>query len=360
MTINIRLIRTKRPHWGAYSGINQYLKYINHGAYNIDVYIASDNDDDFPIHNKLIQKWLRRIVQRNGMQYYKLSDLVAEVKTFGKCWRDQIDIIHYMDGEHSAQYLPWLFKQWRRPKTKTIATFHQPPELLHSLTSKRAISHLDHAIVVSAEQIPYFREILPPDKISLILHGINIDRFKPGIKEEEKKKFRCITVGHWLRDFKTLRLVAEKLSGYEDIEFHVVVSNRTGPKQTGLEDQKNIIQYRDTVEDERLIELYQQSDILFLPLLQSTANNALLEGIACGLPVVSTSLPSIKAYVTDKESILIKDNDPHQFIDAILYLVNNPANRKTMAIDARKRAEELDWRNIAPQYEAVYSKIIHN
>ena len=30
-----------------------------------------------------------------------------------------------------------------------------------------------------------------------------------------------------------------------------------------------------------------------------------------------------------------------------------------MAQQARKKAEELDWRNIAPHYEAVYSELIN-
>jgi glycosyltransferase involved in cell wall biosynthesis len=144
---------------------------------------------------------------------------------------------------------------------------------------------------------------------------------------------------------------------YKNIEFHVVISKRTGPGLTGLEDLTNVTLYRDHLDDAEFLEQYQQSDILFLPLLQCTANNALLEGIACGLPVVSTCLPSMKAYLPGKEAILIKDNDPKQFVDAILHLVRNPTDRRNMARAARKRAEELNWRNIAPQYEAIYSKL---
>ena len=357
MTINIHLIRTQRPHWGKYSGINQFLKYIDHNKYQVDVYIASDNDEDFPIRNKTVRKWLRYFVQRKGMQYYKLSDLTAEMKALRKCLKKKVDIIHYMDGEHSAQYLSWLCKLPRKMRPKIVATYHQPPEVLNSLTSKKVISMLDHVTVVSPEQIPYFQGLLPPDKITVILHGISVDFFRPDTKLKMGGKFRCITVGHWLRDFKTVREVAEKLAAYKDIEFHVVTSKLTGPRTTGLEGLVNITLYRDTVDDARLLELYQQSDILFLPLLQSTANNAILEGIACGLPVASTYLPSVKAYLPGKEAVLIKDNDPKQFVDIILHLVHNSENCKEMALAARKRAEELDWRNIAPQYEAVYSKL---
>ena len=291
------------------------------------------------------------------MQYYKLSDLTAEIKAFRKCWWNKIDIIHYMDGEHSAQYLSWLCKLHRRMRPKIVATYHQPPELLDSLIRKDVISRFDYITVVSPEQVSYFKQFVPSDKIQLILHGIDTHHFKPGGTLKDKNKFKCITTGHWLRDFKAVREVAEKLMAYKDIEFYVMTSKLTGPRVTGLEGLANVTLYRDHIDDARLLELYQQSDILFLPLLQSTANNGILEGIACGLPVVSTYLPSVKAYLPGKEAVLIKDNDPKQIVDAILHLVHNPEDCKNMALEARKRAEELDWQNIAPQYEAVYSKL---
>lgn len=360
MTINIHLIRTQRPHWGKYSGINQFLNYIDHDKYQVNISIASDNDGDFPLRNETVRKWLRQFIQKKGMQYYKLSDLIAEIKAFRRCLQKKVDILHYMDGEHSAQYLPWLCKLPRKMRPKIVATYHQSPELLNTLTRKEVICLLDHVTVVSPEQTSYFQKLLPPDKISVILHGIDADFFRPGSKPKSGNKFRCITVGHWLRDFKAIREVAEKLVEYKDIEFRVVTSKLTGPRLTGLEELKNVMLYRDTISDTELLAQYQQSDILFLPLLQSTANNALLEGIACGLPVISTYLPSVKAYLPGKEAVLIQDNDPEQFVDAILSLAHHPEDCTNMSKLARKRAEELDWNKIAPQYEAVYSKVLSN
>ena len=88
-------------------------------------------------------------------------------------------------------------------------------------------------------------------------------------------------------------------------------------------DLPNVTVFSD-IDDATLLRLYQQSDILFLPLIQCTANNALLEGIACGLPVVSTFLPSVKTYVPGAEALLIKDNDPRKFVETVLYLFHNP------------------------------------
>ena len=190
---------------------------------------------------------------------------------------------------------------------------------------------------------------MPGEKVRMILHGIDIDFFRPVDVSSEKGKFRCITVGHHLRDFKVLREVAENLRSQAEIEFQIVSSRATELAGLG-----NVRVYSG-IDDIALLEMYQGADALFLPLVQSTANNSLLEAIACGLPVVSTDLPSVKAYLPGKEAILIKNNDPDHFTEAILHLVRNRDDQICMGKEARIRAEELDWRKIAPEYEAIYS-----
>lgn len=352
MPVHVRVLRTHFPHWGTYSGINQFLKYLDPGQYNVDIHVVSDSDEDFPVHNQMIREWLRRVVQKEGMQWYKLSDLTAEMKALEQSWRRKVDILHYLDGEHSALFLPKLLKHFKYFRPKFVATYHQPSEMLGSLINKKIVANLDCVTVVSPEQIPFFENLLPPDKIRLILHGIDTNHFRPAAYDKNDNSFTCITTGHYLREFDVVRQVAENVQRYKEIAFNVVTS-----KPTGLENLPNVTVHREHVDDGELLRLYQHAQILFLPLVQSTANNSLLEGLACGLPIVSTSLSSVKVYAPGKEAILIKDNDPQQFVDTILHLFHHPDERAMMAHAARKRAEELDWCKIAPQYDALYSAV---
>ncbi|HWP44870.1 MAG TPA: glycosyltransferase family 4 protein [Blastocatellia bacterium] len=352
MAIRLHCIRTRYPHWGAYSGINQFLRYLDRDRFQIAVQSVPDGDEDFPIGNRAVRGSLRKLVQRRGMRWYKLSDLVAETRAFRECLLGRADIIHYLDGEHSAQYLPGLLKRIPRRRVSLVATFHQPAELLDSLLIKAVIARLDCVTLVSPEQAAYFEALLPEDRIRVILHGVDTDYFRPGAKSHDEKRFRSITVGHYLRDFEAVRETALRLQDRRAIEFHIVSS-----KPVDLEGLSNVIIHKD-VGDARLLEMYQQADILFLPLLGSTANNALLEGIACGLPVISTDLPSVRVYLPGEEAILVEKNDPDALIAPILYLFENPDRAACMARQARRRAEELSWRNIAPQYEAIYSQLI--
>ncbi len=349
--MHIEICRTYYPHWGAYSGINQFLKFIDKERFSICEQRVPDNDEDFPLKSKIVRKCLRDCIQMRGMQWYKLSDLMAEIKILGQCLKGRVDIVHYLDGEHSAQFLPLVLKRLGIRTPRFIGTFHQPSDLLSSLLAKEVIQKLDLITVVSPDQISFFRKYADAQKIRLILHGVDTDYFSPGPYPKSNQFFKCITVGHYLRDFSAIKKVARKLSGYSQIEFHLV----SGFVQ-GLDQLPNVKVHRH-VNDSDLLQLYRDSHILFLPLIQSTANNSLLEGIACGLPVVSTMLNSVKSYVPGIEAVLIMDNDSGLLADSIINLFENPETRLKMGEAARARAKQLSWQKIGPKYEVLYSEL---
>jgi len=350
MPLRIHLIRTRYPHWGAHSGINQFVQYLDPARFSVRQRLVSDGDEDFPIRHGRIRERLRTAVQQAGMPWYKLSDLAAEIDAFWRSWPGRVDLIHYLDGEHSAQFLP-RFRGLSRLRPRLVSSYHQPPALLDTLVNRATIVRLDLVMLVSPVQLPYFQDLLGEERTRVVLHGVDVDFFRPPPAVRTAARFRCLTVGHYLRDFAAVRAVAQRLERVRDIEFHVVSASAEE-----LAGRPNVTIHRG-VADRELLSLYQESDVLFLPLLDATSNNALLEGIACGLPVISTALPSIKAYLPGGGAILLEENDPDQLADAILRLAEHPAERRLMGRAARQRAEELDWRKIAPEYAAIYSEL---
>ena len=354
MLKRIHLLRTYYPHWGKYSGINRFIEYTNSDQYQIDTQVVPMGHSNFPISNIRIRRRVERWIKKNGVKAYDLNDLMAEIKGFRKWWQGCVDILHYLDGEHSLQYLPSLIHKlgFKKSKTPVLATFHQPPAELVSLINPDIIRNLDHVTVLCPEQKTYFEQFFPQDKISLIHHGIDTDYFQPTTESKQQNKFKCLTVGSWMRDYDTVMAVAKKLEAYSDIEFHLVSS------QVEVTDEYGNVYLHQNIDDDALLRLYQHSDVLFLPLFGATANNALLEGVACGLPVVSTQLPSIQTYVPGDEAILIKDNNPDIFAEALLNLYRQPERCRKMSELACQRAMELSWTKITRQYEALYSQLV--
>jgi glycosyltransferase involved in cell wall biosynthesis len=234
-----------------------------------------------------------------------------------------------------------------------VVSYHQPPDVMEYAIRKDTIDCFDHVVAIAPEQLEFLHRFTSSAKTSLILHGIDTEFFRPTSKAIPPESIRCLSVGHNYRDYSIIRQVAINLRQHNRIEFHIV-----SPKPTGLEGLPNVVLHQD-IDDLALLKLYQDADILFLPLVKATANNALLEGIACGLPVITTSLPSIKAYLPGPEAMLIDTKDPSDYTDAVLSLSRDFQQRQWMGVQARKRAEELSWSKITAQYEAVYSRLIN-
>jgi glycosyltransferase involved in cell wall biosynthesis len=350
--LRLKILRTCYPHWGRYTGMHQFLRFLPADRYEIDESMVNDGDEDFPITSKAVRNPLRRIVQRKGMTWYRLSDLAAETRATLLAVGGRIDLLHYLDGEHSAQYFPRLRRALALGRTRVVASFHQPADLLPTLVRSDVVARLDGVTLVSPTQRPFFEPILPPERIAVILHGIDTDFFRPGGVRPADGVFRCITVGHYLRDYQAIGRVAESMVSDPSVRF-IVVSAR----DTGLERMTNV-EHQRGVGDESLLRLYQSADALLLPLTASTANNALLEGIACGLPVISTALASVRTYLPGEEAILVERNEPDLLIPAIHSLRDDPAERSRRSILARRRAEELAWPRIAPQFDQLYQRLV--
>ena len=99
--------------------------------------------------------------------------------------------------------------------------------------------------------------------------------------------------------------------------------------------------------------------MMVLPLLDCTANNALIEAIACGLPVVSNDVGGIRDYTRNTFADLLPVGDVEGMSNAILRLVDDLEERKKKGILARLFAQQnLSWERIAVQTLELYSKVL--
>lgn len=352
MPIRLHFIHTKFPHWGRQSGYLQLINHIDCNRFSCSLTGTPDaeNADDLPAILSSLTPWLKNWIKiRSGMPWYKLPDLSAELYAWRMCAQNQVDTIHFLDGEHCGAFLPRAIKKAGLSKIRTVASYHQPGELLDGLIDPSTLQWLDAIVLMSPSQLPFFRRYVCEDKLHVILHGTNVDYFHPPRRRKRSSVIRCVTVGHWLRDWDMFRAVATRLP---NIRFDVV-----GTQARDISDISNVSICKG-ISDEALAELYRQADIMFLPLIESTANNALLEGIASGLPVVSTDLKSVRSYLPDDIAILVADHQPQSYVDAICELAENSTLRSEMEVRSLKRARELSWRQQVRQYETLYERLL--
>lgn len=351
--MRIHLIRTHHPHWGQYTGAHQFIHHLDPDRFQIDEHVVTMGDDDFPVRTGAVRLPIKYLVRLQGMRVYGLNDLLAEFAAGRKCWRQEVDLLHYLEGEHTLQFLPQIMSKLGRlrPRPPIVATFHQPPELLDKLINLSIVQRIDHVIVLSPEQESFFAQHLPAERVSMILHGVDTDFFRPA-ERKTSGRFRCLSVGSWMRDYDTILEVAQRLCSMPQFEFQIVsrvVADHPVPANVSVQS---------GIDDVALRTMYQEADVLFLPVISATANNAVLEGIACGLPVVTTDLASLRTYLPGQEATLVAGNDPGQLTEALLKLYRNPQLRTEMAEAARRRSLDLSWAKIAREHVSVYQELV--
>ena len=228
MTPRVHVLHTSYPHWGEFTGVRPFVRRLNEAGCRVTVRSVSDSDDDFPIQNAKVRNALRS--RLNGrMPWYKLSDFAGELDTGLRCLLRRCDVVHYVDGEHSARYLPVVLKKSGPFSAASVATFHQPPELLENLIDARVLACLDRIVIVSPMQRAFFEGRVPANRVREILWGVDTEYFGRPENPRRRGPFRCVTVGHWLRDWAAMRAVARLLlERRSDVELHVVTSRQTG------------------------------------------------------------------------------------------------------------------------------------
>ena len=113
-----------------------------------------------------------------------------------------------------------------------------------------------------------------------------------------------------------------------------------------------------SISDDDLLLEYRRSHALFLPLNLATANNAILEAMACGTGVITTRTGGIPEYVDGECSILLEPGDVDGAVAALRKIAGSRDLVDTMGRAARAKAETLSWERIGRQMDEAYAKIL--
>ena len=292
--------------------------------------------------------------------FYNAQSIEAESKLLVKALMGKYHVIHYTYGE---PYYGLLGITKKRSKAAIAITHHQPVSWWQAHESLfKKYDNVSTVIALSEYDKEYF-DIHIPGKAVYIPHGVDTGFYKPvpAVEKSNDKPFRVIFAGRYLRDMTTLAAVVKKLSTLSiNIQFDIVYIDKANVWQDYLIEimgLPNITWYAD-INDRELLYLYQQADCCLIPLEDCTANNAILEAMACGLPIISTDLPALKTYADDSMSILGRKSNADDLCDALQMLYNSESKRKAMAINARDKAVQyFGWNIVAGKTAGLFESL---
>lgn len=292
--------------------------------------------------------------RRSAHQWYTTHSFRIEVDATVRLIRSRHAISHVLWAEDHLRYLGHARLIGRLNRNKIVATYHQPPEVLDRVVAgARAARDLDAVIVLGSNQVSYFESTLDREQVVLIPHGIDTDYFAPANEDRSNGRV-CLSVGRWLRDFETLRGVIDCVGTRDpSVSFRLVVPEDTATRFAGL---KNVQLLR-SLTDEELLREYRNADVLVLPYEDVVASNAMLEGLSCGLPVVTTDVGAMRDYVTPECGYMVPPGDVAKMSEAVLMIVGDDERRNQMGIHSRQAALNCDWRLVAAAHMELYRRL---
>jgi len=351
MNSSIRLIYKRFSHHASHSGYDQLAKYVGRPLWR-------------PLRGLPRLMRLCRIDQyltrRSGMRWYNglHGELAAAVDMLWPGRRTY----HFLYGENGYRYLRTV--PWSR-RHKVLCTFHVPPGLFTEvMPDVEHLNHLDAVIIVGRNQWDMLASIVGQDRVYFVPLGVDTHAFHPGDTLPGNRRRLCLCVGHHLRDVITFCEVARIVGRHvPDVRFVLVDDLFYRDRYLdarGLANQFEAIpglELRTGLSEADLIRMYQTSDLLVLPLLDATANTSLLEAIACGLPPVVSDVGGVSDYVDETCAVLVSPQDAEMMATEVLQLLDDESRRQSLALQSRRRAQQLDWSVIADQTKQVYRQV---
>ncbi|NLI80099.1 MAG: glycosyltransferase [Deltaproteobacteria bacterium] len=308
--------------------------------------------DQWTFARRTVTRLLRPLVHRSGCLWYHRDALFSELCAGVHWLKGSNRLFHFLYGENAYRYLGHLKSVAR--KNLLVCTFHTPEEKFRAVVRDvRHLRRIDAAIVVSTSQLDFFGNLLGRDRVHYVPHGIDVDYFRPLEVSEQRDEevFRCLFVGTHLRDFESLaacwRIVNQEA---KKMQLSVV----TFPEYHGYFEGIPNVELYAGIPDQKLLALYRGAHAFVFPLLDSTANNSLLEAMACGLPVVCSDVPGVRDYADESCTLFTARGDAEAMAHAVLTLNKNRRLCTTMGLAARERVMAFGWRNVASMVMELY------
>ncbi len=121
---------------------------------------------------------------------------------------------------------------------------------------------------------------------------------------------------------------------------------------------QNRIRYIQWIDQSKLIQYYDNCDIVVAPSRFDTFNVPVLEGMARGKPVITTYTSGASEVIENyKDGIIVDFNDVEALVNAISYL-RNVGKRDEIGRNARIKAERYSWNNVVERYIKAYKAFI--
>lgn len=256
---------------------------------------------------------------------------------------------------------------WRRHARVAQPWYMRPGIALEALKMRlwepRAWSEVTAVGVMSAVDREIVARATPGVKTVLAPNGVDVDFFRPdpAVQRDSRTAVYMGDYKYFPNADAVLYFAHEILplvrARRGDVELSVIGKDPTPELLALHRDPQMPVTVKGLVDDTR--PFLQRSAVFVCPLRSGSGTRfKLLEALACGCPVVSTTVGAEGLGAVDGEHMLLRDT-PRAFADAIVELFENPALGERLGRQGRAWVEENHaWTSSAARLRDVYNQLI--
>lgn len=293
---------------------------------------------------------------------------------------DAFDLVHVQDCVAARAALALRGRGGAPPVVRTVHHVDDfaTPALVEC--QRRSIVEPDHVLVVST----HWRNVLRRDfgvEAEVVTNGVDAARFAqpdgvdPGALRRARglgDRFLFLTVGGIEPRKGTMELVeafadlaaelprppALAVVGGHSFQDHTPYRERTlrRVRELGLGEDELLL--LGTVTPGELVAWYHAADAFVFPSVNEGWGLAVLEALSAGLPVVATSIPVFREYLTDgTDAVLVSPHAPAALADAMHDLVHDADLRARLGRAGPATAARFTWAEAARRHVEIYDRI---
>ena len=206
--------------------------------------------------------------------------------------------------------------------------------------------------------------LVDPEKIEVILNGIDIRKFipNPSTLHIENKIITTASADIPLKGLKYLILALPNIiKVFPKTSLTVIGRSPSDSKlrklitDLSLEDK---IAFRSGITEEEIVNLYHSSEIAVIPSLYEGFGFGAGEAMACGIPLISTHSGGLEEVVGDS-AVKILPASTEEIESAVIKLFSSPDRKTELSKMGRERMEKMfDWHIAAKSYENAFKEVI--
>jgi glycosyltransferase involved in cell wall biosynthesis len=333
-----------------------------------------------------IAPWLRDYMESQGVACFscdarqRIEYPLGLLRLARFLRRERIDMLHTHLFEPSVIGLqagvlartPW------RVMTRHYSDYHTRINKKWHVRLDQLCTRLCHRVIAVSQHTAdhiISEEGAPPDKIRVVLNGIDFDRVKlsgPDARARVRRQFAAddayvlliVARLHPEKGYEYLFGALPEIRRRADRRVLLLVAGQ-GPfrhafeqqvRSLGCESDARFLGFRQDVPD-----LMTAADLVVLPSVAEAFGLVLTEALYLGTPVMATRVGGIPEIVNDGvDGVLVPPTDSQALANAIVELLHDPERRQKMAGAGREKViNKFRFEDMVRAYEAVYEEVLN-